>query len=356
MNDQAIETESMGTKPRWQTVVARFSGGRTARSLWQLANTFIPFFTLWILMYLSLDVSYLLTLLLAIPTAGLYVRMFIIFHDCGHGSFFKSRKANDWLGRFAGLLTFTPYHFWTHDHAIHHATHGDLDRRGHGDVWTLTVQEYLELPKFKKLLYRLYRNPVVMFGFGPLWVFIIGNRITFGKELWTRDFWSVMLTNIALIATITGLGLLIGFGKLAMVQLPIIWLAGVAGIFMFYVQHQFEDAYWENHENWDFVDAALKGSSFFRLPKVLQWFTGNIGFHHIHHLSPRVPNYNLEKAHAEEELFRDVATITLKDSLKTVNYRIWDEDRKKLVGFSYVKTYLAKLEEQNNATPISQNS
>lgn len=347
MNEQSIDTRNIDRTTRWQKAVSNFQGGDTLRSMWQVANTFIPFFSLWVLMYFSLDVSYILTLLLAVPTAGFYVRMFIIFHDCGHGSFFKSKKANDWLGRFSGLITMTPYHFWTHDHAVHHATHGDLDRRGHGDVWTLTVQEYLELPKLKRLMYRFYRNPFVMFGLGPLWVFVIGNRLTMGK-LWSRDFWSVMLTNISLIGVIAGLGMLIGFGKLTAVMLPIIWIGGSAGIFMFYVQHQFEDAYWENHEDWDFADAALKGSSFYKLPKVLQWFSGNIGYHHVHHLSPRIPNYSLEKCHDGEEMFQDAATITLIDSLKTVNYRIWDEDRKKLVGFKYIKTYLAKLEELEN--------
>ena len=347
--DQSVAAES---KVDWQKIVAKYQKTNTWKSIWQIVNTVVPFFALVILMYFSLPqntgwhpATYLFTILLSVLTAGFLVRTFIIFHDAGHGSFFKSRLANNITGWLTGIFTLTPFHFWTHDHAIHHATHGDLDRRGHGDVWTLTVDEYLELPWQKKFAYRLYRNPLFMFGFGAFFNFLVIQRIP-TRNMNRTDIISIMGTNVGLVGLLLLAHFTIGLTTLLLIYVPTMWIASIAGVFLFYVQHQFEDAYWESHDNWDFVDAAIRGSSYYKLPKVLQWFSGNIGFHHIHHLSPRIPNYNLEKCHNEEEIFHQAVTITLKTSLETLGYRIWDEDRKKLVGWKYIKVYQEKLEQQ----------
>jgi omega-6 fatty acid desaturase (delta-12 desaturase) len=288
-------------------------------------------------MYLSLGVSYWLTLALAVLAAGFLVRGFIILHDCGHGSFFKSQKANDILGVIIGILTFTPYYYWRHDHAVHHASAGDLDRRVVGDIWMLTVKEYLELSRWKRFAYRLYRNPLVMFGIGPIFTFLITYRFA-GHTAGKRERRNVYQTNLAILAIVVLMSLTIGVEAYVLVQLPIMMIASAVGVWMFYVQHQFEGVYWERHENWDYVTAALDGSSFYKLPKVLQWFTGNIGFHHIHHLSPRIPNYSLEKCYNENAIFQEIKQTTLLSSLKSLTFRLWDEEPRKLVGFGHVKT------------------
>jgi omega-6 fatty acid desaturase (delta-12 desaturase) len=292
-------------------------------------------------MYLTLDVSYWITLGLAIPAAGFLVRSFIIVHDCGHGSFFKSRKANRILGFFAALLTFLPSYHWSHEHAKHHAAAGDLDRRGSGDIWTLTVQEYMALPRWKRVWYRTYRNPFFLFSVAPLYVFFIHYRFWRPGDK-ARVRWSTVRTNLALAVIVTAASLTIGIKAYLMIQMPIMIVAGTAGVWLFYVQHQFENTYWARHEEWSYVRQALEGSSFYKLPRVLQWFTGNIGFHHVHHLSPRIPNYNLQKCHESHPMFQSVKHLTLLSSLQSLGYRLWDEERKKLVGFSYVSVYLAE--------------
>lgn len=320
----------------WREAIARYQHPDWRRSLWQITNSVLPFFLLWYLMYRSLAVSYWLTLALAIPTAGFMVRIFIIFHDCGHGSFFKSQRANHLVGILTGILTLTPYHQWRHDHAIHHASAGDLDRRGVGDVKTLTVEEYRAMPPLKRLGYRIYRNPLLMFTIGAWLMFIVINRFyrrTSGK----RERFSVHLTNLALLNIVLLLSWLIGFKNFLLVELPILAVATSAGVWLFYVQHNFEGTYWERHARWDFFNAAMKGSSFYQLPKVLQWFTGNIGFHHIHHLGPRMPNYLLEKCYRENAIFQQVKPLTLRVSLKSLGYRLWDEQNKRLVGFCALK-------------------
>ncbi|NIR53030.1 fatty acid desaturase [candidate division KSB1 bacterium] len=321
---------------RWQAIVSKYHLPHKGRSVWQIVNSIIPYFILWYLMYLSLDISYWMTLGLAVLAAGFMTRIFIICHDCGHGSFFKSRQANDIWGWITGILTFTPFYQWRHDHAVHHATSGDLDRRGVGEVWTLTVPEYKESSGLKKLGYRLYRNPFVMFGFGSLYYFLIRNRFP-SRSASKRAFISVHWTNFTLLAAFVLLGATIGFTNVLLVQMPILMIGMAAGVWLFYIQHQFEEAYWERQEEWDYVAAALEGSSFYRLPKILQWFTGNIGFHHIHHLSPRIPNYLLEKCHNENPLFQKVEPITLATSLKSLTFRLWDDNEKKLVGFRSLK-------------------
>jgi omega-6 fatty acid desaturase (delta-12 desaturase) len=321
---------------KWQPAVAKYRQADSRRSWGQVANSFIPYLALFFVMVLSLEVSYWLTLALAIPAAGFYVRIFIIFHDCGHGSFFKSRRANTWLGFIAGILTFTPYYQWRNSHAKHHATAGDLDRRGGGDIWTMTVQEYVSATPWQRFSYRVYRHPISMFLFGPFIVFLFGNRFA-GRQAKKRERNSVYLTNLVLLGILVVAHFTIGLKAYLLVQLPILLVGASAGIWLFYVQHQFEGVYWERHEQWDYVIAALYGSSFYKLPKLLQWFSGNIGFHHIHHLSPRIPNYNLEKCHQEIRYDPPIKPLTLRSSLRSLNFRLWDEERRQLVGFEALK-------------------
>jgi omega-6 fatty acid desaturase (delta-12 desaturase) len=330
-----------GARRSWRKVVAPYENASLPRSLRQIADTLIPYFALLYLMYLTLDVSYWITLGLAFPAAGFLVRSFIIFHDCGHGSFFTSRKANRILGFFTALLVFTPSYYWSHQHARHHATSGDLDRRGVGDMWILTVEEYLSLSRWTRIRYRIYRNPFFLFGVAPLYLFFIQNRF-WGPSDNSHARWSAMRTNVALATIIMAASLTIGIKAYLMIQLPIMVIAITAGVWLFYVQHQFENTYWERHDEWSYVQQALEGSSFYKLPRILQWFSGNIGFHHIHHLSPRIPNYNLQKCHESHPMFQAVGPLTLWSSLKSLGYRLWDEERKKLVGFSHVHIYLAK--------------
>jgi omega-6 fatty acid desaturase (delta-12 desaturase) len=319
-------------RPSWKDTIARHEKPSRRGSIWQLTNSLVPYFALWGLMAWSLGVSYWLTLALAVPAAGFLVRVFIIFHDCGHGSFFKSRRANTFWGVVTGVLTFTPYQQWRHDHAVHHATSGDLDRRGTGDIWTMTVEEYESSSRWRRLAYRFVRNPFVLFVIAPMYLFLIQYRIpTRGAR--PRERRSVWATNLGLLAFVGGMSLLVGFKTFVLVQFPISILGTVAGVWLFYVQHQFEGAYWSRGTQWDFVGAALQGSSFYKLPKVLQWFSGNIGFHHIHHLSPSIPNYNLEKCHDEEPAFQAVKAVTLWASFRSLTFRLWDERQRRLVGY-----------------------
>lgn len=319
--------------PAWKTIVARYQEPALWRGIWQVLNTLVPYAGLWYLMYLSLSISYWLTVPLALLAGGFLVRVFIIFHDCGHGSFFKSRVANDVLGTITGVLCFTPYYRWRWEHAIHHSSSGDLDRRGTGDVWTLTVQEYLEASRWKRFAYRLARNPVVLFVLAPFVLFLFLERFPNAKG-GLREQLSVHLTNLLILVVAVALSALVGWKAYIILQVALVMIAGSAGVWLFYIQHQFEGVYWERREHWDYEKAALQGSSFYKLPRILQWFSGNIGFHHIHHLSPRIPNYHLEKCHRAEPLFQTVKEVTLFSSLKSVGFRLWDEQRGKMVGFS----------------------
>ncbi len=326
-------------KGNWRETIAPYEKARLSRSIWQIINTFVPFVLIWCATYWSLSVSYWLTLLFAGITAGLTVRIFIIFHDCCHGSFFNNKKANRFLGTIAGILTFVPFDQWRFTHSRHHATSGNLDRHGVGDIWTLTVQEYLDLPFLKRMAYRLYRNPIIMFGLGPIFTFLIDYRFN-RKGAKLKERLNTYLVNLSIVAICVLLSWLIGWKTFLLVQGPIFLISGLIGVWLFYVQHQFEGAYFEKDEDWNHLDAALQGSSFYRLPKILQWFTGNIGFHHIHHLSSRIPNYYLDRIHKENKMFKDVVSITLFTSLKSLRYRIWDENRKELMGFSYVRDFV----------------
>jgi omega-6 fatty acid desaturase (delta-12 desaturase) len=324
------------SKPSWKEAVAKHQQPALRSSVWQLVNSLIPYLVLWGLMVWALNFSYWITLALALPAAGFLVRIFIIFHDCCHGSFFKSRRANHLLEFVTGVLTFSPYRQWGHLHALHHATAADLDRRGAGDIWTLTVQEYLEASRWKRLAYRLSRNPLVLFVLAPAYLFLVQNRFP-SRAVGRRQRRGVHWTNAALLAVVALMSLTIGIKAYLLVQLPILMIAATAGVWLFYVQHQFEGVYWERRQNWNFVEAALRGSSFYKLPRFLQWFTGNIGFHHIHHLSPAIPNYNLERCHRENRPLQAVTSVTLWSSMKALSFRLWDERQKRLVGFNRLR-------------------
>ncbi len=328
----ATAKRSKKEKPAWVPVVARYQNPDVRKSIGQVLNTFIPFLIFWYLMFRSLEISYWLTLLLALPTAGFLVRIFIIQHDCGHNAFFKSKKVNDTLGFVCGMITLTPYYHWRHRHAIHHATASNLDKRGIGDVPTMTVEEYLNAPPLKKLGYRLFRSPLVMFLVIPFLVFFILNRFPAPKSP-KREKASVHWSNLASLLFFGGIAAIFGWQAFLLTFFPATMIAAAFGTWLFFVQHQFEDTYWEHDPEWDFTLAGMEGSSYYRLPKILQWFTGNIGFHHIHHLSPRIPNYYLEKCHEENPMFQRVLTLTLRSSLHCAFLSLWDEETDTLVRF-----------------------
>ena len=323
-------------RPFWRESLAPFEGPHLGRSILDVATSVVPFLALTVLMYLALDVSYLLTLALALPASGFLVRTYIVFHDCTHGSFLPSKRANTWLGTVLGLLLFATYAHWRHNHAVHHATAGDLDRRGVGDVATKSVAEYEAMTPRARLGYRLYRNPLVMFGLGPILGMIVQARFV-PADARPRIRRAIIATNVALAVIIVALCLLIGWQAYLLVQLPLVLFAGGTGIWLFYVQHQFEDVYWETGEQWSYGDAALKGSSYLKLPKVLQFFTGNIGLHHVHHLSARIPNYNLQRAHDANPIFRDVPTLTLADGIRAVRLKLYDQDGRRMVTYAQAR-------------------
>jgi omega-6 fatty acid desaturase (delta-12 desaturase) len=346
---EATKASRQAEVAAWKAVVEKYQKPSLWRASWQIVNTIGSYAVIWYLMYLSLAVSWWITVPLAVIAGGLLIRTFIIFHDCGHGSFFKSRLANDSLGFISGMLTFTPYYHWRGEHAIHHGAAGDLDRRGMGDIWTLTVQEYLESSRWKRFAYRLARNPIVLFVIAPLFLFIGRQRFP-TPGVTPRERRSVWWMNLAILGMVVAMSAIFGIVPYLVIQLIVMGVAGSAGIWLFYVQHQFEAVYWERGEDWDFTAAALRGSSFYKLPRILQWFSGNIGFHHIHHLSPRIPNYNLQKCHQSDPMFQGVKQMTLLSSLKSSTLRLWDESAKKLVGYRHLKT-LRKKRDQGAKDP-----
>jgi omega-6 fatty acid desaturase (delta-12 desaturase) len=317
----------------WRAALAPYATPSWKRGLLDIATSVVPYIALFALMVWSVDVSYLLTLALAIPAAGFLVRTFIVFHDCSHGSFLPSRKANAWLGAVLGVLLFTPFSKWRHAHAIHHASAGDLDRRGIGDVGTKTVAEYRAMSTGERRMYRIFRNPFVMLGIGPIFAMVIQPRIVERGDR-KRLQRSVIATDLALVAMIAGLVWLLGWQTYLLVQVPLIFLAGATGIWLFYVQHQFEDVYWASGDDWNYAEAALRGSSYLKLPRVLQFFSGNIGLHHVHHLSARVPNYNLQAAHDDNPVFHSVPVMTLGSAMRAFNLKLYDEESGRMVGWA----------------------
>jgi omega-6 fatty acid desaturase (delta-12 desaturase) len=320
----------------WSAIVAPYQHSSTGRALWQLLTTLIPYFLLWYVIYHASTVSLWLAVPPALLAGAFLIRLFIIFHDCGHGSYFSSRRANDIVGFITGALTFTPYEHWRWQHAIHHGTAGHLDKRGTGDIWTMTVQEYLEATRWRRVAYWLARHPLVLFVLAPFYLFLVNHRFP-ASNAGRRQRRSVWGMNAVLLGTATLLSWIFGFGPYLLIQSTIVLVAGAAGVWLFYVQHQFEHAYWERGDKWDYMAAALHGSSFYKLPRVLQWFSASIGFHHIHHLSPRIPNYNLQKCHEAERLFQQIEPITLWSSLNCLTFHFWDEHSRKLVGYAHVR-------------------
>jgi acyl-lipid omega-6 desaturase (Delta-12 desaturase) len=315
----------------WRAVLAPHMTARLRPALLDVATSVVAYLGLMAIMFVALRISYLVVLVLAIPTAGFLVRTFIVFHDCAHGSFLRSKRANARLGAVLGVVLYTPFAWWRHEHAVHHATTGDLDKRGVGDIETLTVDEYRSRSWRGRLRYRLFRNPFVMFVIGPVWVLLIGQRLI-TRDMRPRLRHSVLGTDLALALVVSGLCWLVGWKAFLLVQGPPVVLAGAAGIWLFYVQHQFEDAYWQTSDTWSFDEAALHGSSHLELPRILRFFTGNIGLHHIHHLSARIPNYNLQAAHETGGL-ESVTTLTLRDGIRAVRLKLWDPDQHRLVTF-----------------------
>jgi|WetSurSiteA1Bulk_404760.scaffolds.fasta_scaffold00678_10 acyl-lipid omega-6 desaturase (Delta-12 desaturase) len=332
---KTITDKSIQADRSWEKIIMQYNRPDLIKSIWQLLNTFIPYAGLWFLMYLSLQYSYWITLLLSLPAAGLLVRLFIIFHDCGHGSFFRSKKANDYIGKLIGIFVFTPYSQWHFSHRVHHATAGNLDKRGVGDVWTLTVDEYLGRSKKERFLYRMYRHPLVMFVFGSVFMILYKNRFAH-KQMNRSERLNLYATNSGVLVVAVLMSLLIGVKAYLLIQIPVVLIAHIAGIWLFYIQHQFEDVTWDRNQRWDYKEAAISGSSYLKLPAVLQWFTGNIGFHHVHHLSSRIPNYNLARCHYENAMFKEIKPITLYSSLRTLPLRLWDESSRKLISFRSV--------------------
>lgn len=304
------------------------------RSFWQVANTFIPYVGLWVAMVYSLSASYWLTALLAIIASGFLVRLFIIFHDCGHGSFFKSEKANVWVGAFFGMLAFTPYYKWHNMHIKHHATVGNLDKRGVGDVWTMTKEEFEKGNKRKRFFYKVYRHPIFMFGIGPIYVFWIQNRLS-RSWMTPKEKQNVYFTNLVLFVYTLLMSFAMGFVPFILLQFIVMYLAGIAGLWLFYLQHQYEDVSWYRNKEWNFREVALAGSSFVKFPKLLQWFSGNIGYHHIHHFNSGIPNYKLEKCHRENAIFQQVKPVNFSMSMKSLKLRLWDEKLQKLVAYKH---------------------
>ncbi len=316
----------------WKKKLSQYQKPNLKRSLWQLGHTVVPYVLLWSYIATNLSKPFWLIIPLIIIAAGLLVRTFIIFHDCGHQSFFKSRLLNEWVGVVTGLFAFTSYHHWRWEHAGHHSTVGDLNKRGTGDLWTLTTKEYLESSRAVRLGYRIVRNPYFLFGFVPLFLFLVKERIP-SPNARRPEFLAIHLTSLAVLVISVLLSLVFGWKEYLIVQGSILTVAATAGSWLFYVQHQYEDTYWERSEEWDYFTASLKGSSFYKLPKVLQFFSGNIGFHHIHHLNSRIPNYNLEACQKDLPFLQDAKTIGLMEGFKTARLALWDEDQKKMIAF-----------------------
>jgi len=324
---------------QWMSRLGRYRQSDPRRSLRELLVTAVPFVLAWAAMLAALKLDQVWAYaLLVLPTAGLLVRLFMIQHDCGHGAFFGHRGGDDWTGRVIGVLTLTPYDHWKRSHSIHHASAGNLDRRGIGDIGTLSVSEYLARSRWGRLRYRLYRHPLVLFGIGPLYLFLLESRLPFGsiRKGWT-PWISTQTTNLAVAVAAGLLMWWVGAGTFLLVHLPIVALGAVAGVWLFYVQHQFEDTHWARNDSWEFHEAALHGASHYDLPRVLRWFTANIGMHHVHHLCSRIPFYRLPDVLRDHPELRDIGRITLWQSFGCVKLALWDDDQRRLISFGEMR-------------------
>jgi omega-6 fatty acid desaturase (delta-12 desaturase) len=324
--------------------VAPYREPRTGRSLFELAVTAVPFVLLWVATWAIVSEGYLAGLLLTIPAGGFLLRLFLIQHDCGHGAFFSRRASNDWLGRLLGVFTLTPYDYWRRSHATHHASTGNLDQRGVGDIDTLTVAEYGALSGFGRLRYRIYRHPVVLFGIGPAYLFLLRHRLPIGMMRGGYQPWASTLGTNAGIALFAGLLIwAMGVKLFLMIFLPTTLVAASLGVWFFYVQHQFENAHWDRKDDWSFHDAALHGSSYYVLPGVIRWFSANIGMHHVHHLASRIPFYRLPEAMRDVPVLSRISRLTLRESFRTVRLALWDEQARRLITFREARAAQGKL-------------
>ncbi len=340
---EVVESRTLDIpRGEWTAIVARYAGPDIRRALWQVANTLVPLALVFTAMYLTIDRAPWVTALLVLPGAGLLIRTFIIMHDCSHGSFLPWARVNDSLGFLTGVATLTPFGQWRRDHSLHHASSGDLDRRGHGDVPTMTVREYLTRDTRGRVLYRLVRHPLSLLLVGPLHLMLNQRFRGRSKATKTKQLYSVWHTNIAIAAAVTAAVLLWGPRAVLLVYFPCMYLAAAAGIWLFYVQHQFEDAYWESHGEWDYATAAITGSSHLRLHPVLQWFTGSIGLHHVHHIGPRIPNYRLQQAHDDNPIFERAPSMTIRMGVRALRLALYDEETRRLVRFRDVAALRAR--------------
>jgi omega-6 fatty acid desaturase (delta-12 desaturase) len=333
--ESATSPDQLNDARRWTQLLARYRQPSNGRGLVEVAITVVPLAALWLLAWQTLDVGYWLALPIALAAGAFLLRLFMIQHDCSHGSLFRHRLANDWIGRLASIATMTPYGVWRRTHATHHASSGNLDRRGVGDVDTLTVEEYRSRSMWGRLRYRLYRHPLVMFGLGPAYLFLLQHRLPVGlmRGNGWRPWISTMATNLTIAVVAGGLIWLIGFKAFLLVHLPVLMVAASVGVWLFYVQHQFEDTVWASDGTWNVHDAALHGSSYYDLPAFLRWFTGNIGMHHVHHLSSRIPFYRLPRVLRDHPELRDVGRLTLLESFRCVRLALWDDTQRRLVSF-----------------------
>jgi len=336
MSTPSASNSEFTTEPRsLRQTLRAYCKPRRARSIAEILITALPFGLIWALMWLAVSAGYWpVALVLAVPAAGFLVRLFMIQHDCSHRSFFPSRRANDWTGRIIGVLTLTPHDFWRHSHNLHHANSGNLDRPSIGGLDTLTVREFQALPRWQQWRYRLYRHPLVLFGFGPMYTFLLDYRLPFGFMRAGRMPWiSTLGTNVAIAVLATGVIWFVGLGPFLLIQIPITLLATTMGVWLFYVQHQFEATYWEHDEHWNAYDSALQGSSYYVLPGILRWFSANIGVHHVHHLASRIPSYRLPEVLRDYPELQTVSRVTLRESIDSVHLALWDEDKRRLVSF-----------------------
>lgn len=326
--------------PEWYPALKTFRTSDNLKASWQLINTIVPYFCLWFLMLRSIQLgySYIVTMALALPTGAFLVRIFILFHDCVHDSLFKSNRLNTFFGYVLGVFVFTSFEDWRFTHLRHHTTYANLDSRGIGDIWIMTLKEYENSSSMKRLQYRLYRNPVVLIGLGALFNFLLNNRLP-DLRVKRKERMSVLFTNLLIVAVAMGAAKIMGWRAYIQIQLPVLWIAGGAGIWLFYIQHQFEGGYWACQNEWDPLRAAMEGSSYYKLPAVLRWFSSNIGYHHIHHLNPMIPNYNLVKCYDFIPAMQAKEPITIKKSFSYYRLKLWDEEQQKMIGFPPV-TYL----------------